>query len=165
MTAELERRKFGCTLPMHWWDQPLARIGETCLLGTLIDAACVEISRLSAEFQGRADLLASSFGAYLARALVDRMPERVGSITICGGVWDLCTRILRLGWHFAWLRGDADLEAACRQAAQVDTPEAYFGLFARVSAMPVFLDCGWKPSAPEVRTAMKSLAAEARLID
>jgi pimeloyl-ACP methyl ester carboxylesterase len=165
LTAELERRQFGPSLPVHWWDQPLVRAGADRAFEALIDAAEVEIARLSTEREGRIDLLANSFGAYLARALVDRAPERIGAITICAGVWDLCTAILRLGWRFARAQEDEDLEAACRHAAGVDTPQSYFALFARISAMSGFLDCCWSPSASETRQAMKALAAEGRLVD
>jgi pimeloyl-ACP methyl ester carboxylesterase len=165
MTAELERRQFGGELPVLWWDQPLVRSGAAHPLNALVDAACVEIAHLSAERAGRIHLLANSFGAYLARALVDRVPDRIGAITICGGVWDLCTAILRLGLHFARSRCDADLETACRQAAEEDTPRGYFALFARVSALPGFLDCHWSRSAEEHKEAMNALAAAGRLMD
>lgn len=165
MTAELERRQFGAVLPVHWWDQPLVRCGAARPFDTLVDAACVQISRLSTERRGRVNLLANSFGAYLARALVDRAADQVGAITICGGLWDLCTAILRLGSHFARARNDTDLEATCREAAAADTPQSYFELFARVSALPAFLACYWSPSAHEHREAMATLANAGRLID
>jgi pimeloyl-ACP methyl ester carboxylesterase len=165
MTAELERRQFGAALPVRWWDQPPVRAGAARPFDTLVDAACVEIYRIAAERHGRVDLLANSFGAYLARALVDRAPDQIGAIAICGGVWDLCTAILRLGWHFARSRNDSDLETACRQSAEDDTPQSYFELFARVSALPEFLACYWSPSADEHREAMAALASAGRLID
>lgn len=38
MTAELERRQFGPSLPVHWWDQPLVRAGADRAFETLIAA-------------------------------------------------------------------------------------------------------------------------------
>lgn len=166
MTAQLERRQFGATLPVHWWDQP--RVGQDTRrpYEMLVDAAAAEATRLCSNgYTGRVDLLANSSGAYLARALVDRIPERIGAITICGGVWDLSTALLRLGRYFARQCGDADLEAACCRAAEADIPEGYLALLAQVSTIPGFLDFYWSPSAGEPREAMKALAAEGQLID
>src|SRR6185437_4248354 len=90
MTAELERRQFGPSLAVHWWDQPLVRAGADRAFEALIDAAEVEIVRLSTKREGRIDLLANSFGAYLARALVElrtlagRWGSRAG-LSSCGG--------------------------------------------------------------------------------
>lgn len=117
-----------------------------------------ELNRLSADNAGRVSLMAHSSGAYLARALVARAPEQIGLVTICGGVWDLCTAVLRLGWRFVRSRRDADLVAAYRRAAEADTPQSYFSLFAGVSAVPGFRDWYWSPSALEPRKQMKALA-------
>lgn len=165
MTAELERRQFGATLPVHWWDQPHIDADDRLPFGTLVDATVAEVTRLSDARRGPVDLLANSFGAYLARALVDRVPERIGAITICGGIWDLSTAILRLGSRFAERNGDADLKQACQRAAESDTPEGYIEFLARVAARPDFLDCYWSPAAVEPSHKMKVLAAEGRLID
>jgi pimeloyl-ACP methyl ester carboxylesterase len=165
MTAEIERRRFGTTLPVHWWDQPTVGPNAEQPFEVLINAAVTEVIRLSTERGDQIDLLANSFGAYVTRALVDRVPERIGAISICGGVWDLSTAILRLGFRFAERNGDEDLNGACRRAAQVDTPEGYVALLARIAAIPGFLDCYWGPSALEPRETMRSLAAEGRLID
>jgi len=165
MSAELERRQFGATLPVYWWDQPHLGPDVGQPFETLIEAAAAELVRLSLQRSAPVDLLASSFGAYLARALMDRVSERIRAVTISGGVWDLATAILRLGSRFADRSGEADLEAACREAAAADTPDAYLGLLARVSAMPGFIDCYWSPSADEARAAMHALAEKGRLIN
>lgn len=165
LTAEFERRHYGTALPVHWWDQPHGNPDASRPYPALVEAAIAQVERLALENHGRVALLASSFGAYLARELAERVPEHVGAITISGGVWDLCTTVLRLGWHFVHSRRDADLATACCEAAEADTPQGYFALFARVSAMPGFLDCCWSPAAHEQRETMKALAAEGRLID
>lgn len=165
LTAELERQRFGTSLPVHWWDQPRVNSGTQRVLETLIEAAVAELTRLSIDQDGPVHLLVNSFGAYLARALVDRVPERIGAITIGSGLWDLRTAILRLASRFAERDDDADLEVACRTTASSNTPEPYLVLLARVAARPHFLDCYWGPAAVEPREAMKTLAAEGRLID
>lgn len=109
--------------------------------------------------------MANSFGTYLARALVDRVPDHIGAITICSGVFDLRTAVLRLGWQVAQSHGDLGLQTSCRETADANTAQSYFGLFARVSAMPGFLECCWNPSVKEPREARKALAATGRLID
>lgn len=165
MTAELERRRFERGLPVHWWDQPAVPAGAVRPLDMLLDAASAEISRLHDRCHRRIGLLASAFGAYLARALLERVPDLIGPITICSGLWELSSAILRLGSRFALRSGDSDLENACRLAAETDTPQAYFALFARVSALPGFLECCWRFPAGELREAVKALAAEGRLIN
>lgn len=165
MTSELERRQFGETLSVYWWDQPRVDAGNPRAFGALVDAAVVEIARLSADRNGPVDLLANSFGAYLARALVERVPEKIGAITICGGIWDLRTAIMRLGCRFADRNDDVDLRKACQRASETDTPEGYIEFLARVAARPDFLDSYWSPAAVEPRKKMKLLAAEGRLID
>ena len=165
MTAELERRQFGSTLPVHWWDQPVVGPSTRQPFAMLIDAAAAELARMSTERQERIDLLANSFGAYLARALVDCAPQRIGRIVICGGVFDLASAILRFASRLAERRRDTDLEGACQRTAQTDTPECYVALLARASALPGFLDCYWGPAAGEQRESMKALAAEGRLLD
>lgn len=165
MTAELERRQLGAASRVHWWDQPKVGLEASCPLETIVEAASEELTRLCRECAGPVDLLANAFGAYLARALIERIPERIGAVTICSGVWDLATSILRLVWRFIRLGCDGDLERLSRQALARSTPESYFEIFARVSAMPGFLDCFWSPSAQEPREAMIALAAEGRLID
>lgn len=165
MTAELERRRYEESLPVRWWDQPIIRSGAERPFEVLVDAACVQIRHLAEKRRGLIHILANSFGAYLTREVVERVPSLIGSITICSGVWDLPTAILRLGSRLAEQYCDADLEAACREAAHADSPEGYVALFARTSASPGFLDYCWSPAAIEQREAMKALAATGRLID
>jgi pimeloyl-ACP methyl ester carboxylesterase len=165
MSAELERRQYGASLPVRWWDQPRIPCGTERPYEALIQAAVDAAVQLSDEREDAIDLLASSFGAYLARALVERIPERIDSVTICGGVWDLTTAIHRLARRFVERHGDPDLETACREAAQADGPECQLALLARVAAIPGFLDCYWSPTAQGPKEAMQRLAAQGRLID
>ena len=58
MTAELERRQFGATLPVHWWDQPHIDADDRLPFGTLVDATVAEVTRLSDARRGPVDLLA-----------------------------------------------------------------------------------------------------------
>ena len=153
MTAELECRQFGGSLPVPWWDQPLIRSGHPAPLRFWL----MPLAWNSRAYRPSAGIVSICWRIPLeptvARALVERVPERVGGVSICGGMWDLSTAVLRLGWHFVRSRGDADLEVACRLVAEQDSPQSYFVLFARVSALPGFLDCFWSPSArcPERR--------------
>lgn len=165
LTAELERRQFGTTLPVHWWDQPRISDRSEQAFEALVDAAVAELERLSHRPHDRVSLLASCFGALLARALFDRMPERVGEITISGGIWDLRVGILRIGEWLAHRHDDAELEAQCRETAEQDSPEGYLSLLARVSATRGFLDSQWSPEAHALRNAMRALASTGRLVD
>lgn len=165
LTAELERRLFGASLPVHWWDQPHVRCGTKKPFESLVDAAVAEVERLSYRPSLRIDLLGSCFGSLLARALVDRIPERIASVTISGGILDVRAGILRLGNLLAKGQRDLELEALCRETAARDSAELYFALLVRVSTMPAFLDCHWSSEAQALRNAMRALAASGRLID
>lgn len=55
MTAELERRRFGETLPVHWWDQPFVGPNAERPFQVLIDAAVTEVARISTECEDRID--------------------------------------------------------------------------------------------------------------
>lgn len=164
MTAEIERRQYGRTLPVRWWDQP--RVGGVDrAYEALVDAAANEVTRLSSELGATVNLLASSFGAYLARSLVDRVPEQIGSITVSGGVWDLRTAFLNLGLWFAARYDDVQFKKACTNAQAVGDLEAYGALLARVGAIPDYFECYWSAKAGGPREAMRALVTEGRLID
>lgn len=164
MTAEIERRQYGNTLPIRWWDQP-RMAGVARPYEALVDAAVTEVCGLSRKLRGPVDLLASSFGAYLARSLVDRIPEQIGAVTICGGVWDLRSAFLKLGQWFAARYPNVELGTACADVQAVGDRESYGALLARIASIPDYFECYWSPSAGGPREAMHALAAEGRLID
>lgn len=105
MSAELESQKFGSTLPIHWLGQPKGQPDAERQFEIPVDAACADILHLSAEREGRLDPLANAFGAPLARALIDRILGKMCAIAICGGVWERCTTVVRLGPRIARVSG------------------------------------------------------------
>lgn len=164
MTAEIERLQYGDALPICWWDQPrMAGVGRP--YEALVDAAVGEVNRLSKGRQGAVDLLASSFGAYLARSVVERIPQQIGAITISGGVWDLRSAFLNLGLWFAARYDSVEFERACADVEAVGDRKAYGALLARIASTPDYFECYWSPKAGGSREVMRALAAEGRLID
>ncbi|MBS0337665.1 MAG: alpha/beta hydrolase, partial [Proteobacteria bacterium] len=62
LSAAMERQWFGTTLPVHWWDQPVAAAADAQPYRSLLDAARAELVRL-ADTAGRpVDVIAHSFG-------------------------------------------------------------------------------------------------------
>jgi alpha-beta hydrolase superfamily lysophospholipase len=51
----------------------------------------------SPTFPGAVALVASSFGAQLALALIARVPAKIDYLSIVGGILDLRTALVRLG--------------------------------------------------------------------
>jgi pimeloyl-ACP methyl ester carboxylesterase len=164
MTAELERQRFGATLPVNWWDQPHVRADVLQPFDALVHTAASELKRMAKQSGTRISLLANSFGAYLARALVDEVPEHIGSIIICGGIFDLRVSFLRLGRKLAKLHPDPALETALQSAADAGTPDAYWMLIGCITATPGFLDYYWSPRAIEQLEAMNTIATQGNLI-
>lgn len=164
-SAELERRRFGQQLPVHWWDQPHLPAGTTGAFGVLVDAALAELERLTAARGAPVALLASSFGTYIAGALLTRAPHLIDSAVIVGGDLDLRRAFVRLALAVARMRGDAALESATHEAAERGTLEAYWELLRRLATVPRFHDIYWAPAAELGRTQMNRLADEGPLFD
>jgi pimeloyl-ACP methyl ester carboxylesterase len=165
-SAELERRHYGITLPINWWDQPQLKSDDPHAFETLVSAAEAEVRRMSRLVGGPISLLASSFGARLALELIHRIPELIGPVTISGGVLDLRQAFVRLGRHLARKRSDSELRYAAAHAAEAaDSANALWALIGAILSGPPFFDEYFSPSAQSQRDAFNKLAAEGRLLD
>jgi pimeloyl-ACP methyl ester carboxylesterase len=164
-SAELERRRFGKELAVHWWDQPTIKADTPAPFDVLVQAAQRELERLVSLRAAPVALLASSFGARIACALLARAPDLIHSAVILGGVVELRPAYVRLGLAVARMRSDTGLAAAANEAARRQTRDAYWEVLARMAAVPCFHDVYWSPAAPEQRAAMSRLALERALFD
>lgn len=164
-TAELERRRYAASLPVHWWDQPRVLATAPKAYEKLIQAAVAELKRLSDRNGAPVALLVSSFGTYLACELLRRAAERVESVTISGGVFDSRLPFVRLGRYLARCKSDQAIAEASRAAEDPTDPAGIWTLIGRIAATPGFYDHYWAPGAHEQRAAMRVLAAEGPMFD
>jgi Alpha/beta hydrolase family len=163
-TAELERRQFGDSLPVHWWDQPHFDVHDSAPYARLVRAALEELDRLYSQERRPIGLVANSFGAHLALALMRAVPEKIGPSSIVGGVLDVRTAFVRLARRIVQANGDEGLMAASDAVEQRRDFGTLWKLVERLLTVPNLLDFYWSPTATRQLNAMKSLLASGRLL-
>jgi pimeloyl-ACP methyl ester carboxylesterase len=164
LNAELERRRFGRSLPVHWWDQPQVNADESAPYERLVEAALEELHRLSSLDGAPVAVLASSFGVHLALALIERAPAKVGCVSIVGGILDMRTAFVRLGRRVAEKNQDPDLAASSLHADRSADSVSLWSLIELLFCVPNLMDFYWSPTATAELDQMKALAAEGALL-
>jgi pimeloyl-ACP methyl ester carboxylesterase len=164
LTCQMERDQYGDSLPVHWWDQPHFEAGQSGAFDLLVDAAVEEVGRLRVLDDRPVALVASSFGAQLAMALIARVPAKIGYLSIVGGILDLRMALVRLGLHVANQNHDSSLASASRQALQSSDSATLWTLIDRLFSVKDLLDFYWSPTAEVQRVAMNQLAATGALL-
>lgn len=163
-SAELERRQYGSSLPIHWWDQPHIALNDPHPFVSLVAACESEVRRMSSRIDRPVGLLASSIGARLAVELMHRVPELIGPVTFSGPVLDPRKAFAKLGQHLAHKRSDDALARAAMAAAESDSLESLWTLIGMILAGPPFFDEYFAPGAAAHAGAMSTLADEGRLL-
>jgi pimeloyl-ACP methyl ester carboxylesterase len=137
-TSAVERRWFGTSLPVDWWDQPKVRATDGSPLQALADAAASRLRELSAASMSTVVVVANSFGGLIARQLCDGMPHLIGRVILLGCSIDPPRAVLRLARHVA-ATGNAGI-ALRRLVALVDddvmTAERLFELVRALWSTP-----------------------------
>jgi pimeloyl-ACP methyl ester carboxylesterase len=164
LSAVLERRRFGDTLPVQWWDQPHVDAHVTAPFEWLVDAAEKELGRLFDAQQKPVALLANSFGVHLALALIEQMPEKIASLDILGGTLDMRVAFVRLGLRISEVNRDADLNAVSVLAEERGDSESLWALIEKLFTVSNLLDFYWSSSAQTQLEQMKALAASGSLV-
>jgi pimeloyl-ACP methyl ester carboxylesterase len=164
LSAELERQRFGNTLPVHWWDQPHVDADVAAPFERLVDAAEKELGRLFDVQKKPVALLSSSFGVHLALALIERVPEKIGSLDILGGTLDMRMAFVRLAQRISEVNRDADLKAVSVRAEDSGDSESLWALIGKLFTVGNLLDFYWGPGAQEQCERMKALAASGVLV-
>jgi pimeloyl-ACP methyl ester carboxylesterase len=157
----MERDQYGDSLPVHWWDQPHFEAAQSGAFDFLVDAAAEELGRLREDKP--VALVASSFGAQLALALIARIPAKIDHLSIVGGILDLRTALIRLGLHVATQNHDSSLAAASQRAQQSTDSATLWALIDSLFSVKDLLDFYWSPTAVVQRVAMNQLAATGKL--
>ena len=164
LSAVLERQRLGSTLPVEWWDQPHVDADVGAPFEWLVDATEKELSRLF-EAQARpVALLANSFGVHLALALMERVPEKIRSVSVVGGILDVRTAFVRLGRRISEVSRDAELEVVSSRAEKIGDSETLWALIERLFTVTNLLDFYWSPEAGAQLDEMKALAARGSLV-
>jgi pimeloyl-ACP methyl ester carboxylesterase len=164
LSAGLERRRFGNTLPVQWWDQPHVDADVSAPFERLVEAAEKELGRLFDAQRKPIALLANSFGVHLALGLIERVPDRVRSLDILGGTLDMRMAFVRLAERISEVNRDAELKAVSVRAEVSGDSESLWALIGKLFAVANLLDFYWSPSAEEQCEAMKALAANGALV-
>ena len=160
----MERDQYGDSLPVHWWDQPHFEAGQSGAFDLLVDAASEELGRLRDLEDKPVALVASSFGAQLALALIARVPAKIGYLSIVGGILDLRTALVRLGLCIAEQKRDATLAAVSKSAQERTDSATLWALINSLFRVKDLLDFYWSPTAVVQRVAMNQLAATGALL-
>jgi pimeloyl-ACP methyl ester carboxylesterase len=163
LSAALERRRFGNTLPVHWWDQPHVDADVAAPFDRLVDAAEKELGRLFDAQKKPVALLANSFGVHVALALIERVPGNIRSLDILGGTLDMRMAFVRLAQRISEVNRDADLKAASARAQERGDSELW-ELIEKLFTVSNLLDFYWSPGAQAQLEEMKALAASGSLI-
>lgn len=142
-----ERRLYGQTLPISWWDQPRSVATASSPFLALIDAASDKA--FTVPEGSRLHLIAHSFGAVLAHRLALRMPEQIASITLLAPTADLADVFIRLAaFMIPFLDDPAPL---ARASARLESRRRDFTAAREVMdivfAAPQFLSAYWSPWA------------------
>ena len=116
LNAGVERRWFGDSLPICWWDQPAVTGGSAAPFAQLLAAATTQL-RTMAESSGEpVALIVHSFGGQIAHALVREVPELVKSITLLGCATGSFPPLFRLCRRMTEIQNSPVLEAAIADA-------------------------------------------------
>ena len=160
----MERNQYGDSFPVHWWEQPHFEAGQSGAFDLLVDAAVEEVGRLPGLEEKPVALVASSFGAQLALALIARVPAKIDYLSIVGGILDLRTALVRFGLHVANQNHDSRLAAASERALQSTDSATLWALIGSLFSVKHLLDFYWGPTAVVQRVAMNQLAARGALL-
>lgn len=160
LSAAMERQWFGTTLPVHWWDQPVAAAADAQPYRSLLDAARAELVRL-ADTAGRpVDVIAHSFGSLLAFDLLQQTGERIGALTLLAPATDPYRQLVMLGTRLA-AAADASpgLRAISAEAGRCRSRAHLQQLVAAILATADPLRPYWSPHATAARARHAALAA------
>ncbi len=106
----------------------------------LVDAAQGELSRLFALQEKPVGILANSFGVHLALALIERVPERIGSLDILGGTLDMRMAFVRLGLRISEVNQHGELERLSVCAEERGDGDSLWALIEKLFTVANLLD-------------------------
>ncbi len=164
LNARMERRQYGTSLPVLWWDQPCLRSGVPRPFDMLVEAVEVQLQEMAARKGGPIAILANSFGARIAIELLNRDPANIAALTISGGVLDLWLAFVRFGRHLARKRSDPHLHRLADAVMEGPSLERLWPLIGSITSAADFVDEYWSPTATLLRATMRTLATDGRLL-
>lgn len=164
--AGIERRWFGDTLPVHWWDQPRANEGDPAPFASLVSTARQELSRMFAAQGAPVPVVAHSFGALVARALAHEVPDLIESLSLLAPTQSVFCALRRLA---ARLPSEAIPRASGGLAEVPPEPtpswERFVEFIQQLLAAEDLFDCYWGVESGSVRDRYKRIADELAPLD
>jgi pimeloyl-ACP methyl ester carboxylesterase len=162
-----ERRLYGQSLPVHWWDQPRSVALFARPYGDLIEFALDEVDGLAEAAGGPVRIVAHSFGAPLALDVAMRVPDKIAALTLLAPVHDVGLAFTRVAQAVAKTGEDpaALLQARERYLDDPSNPDRLLALTRATMAVPNFLDVYWAPESCARRDWFYALMTEESLFD
>lgn len=147
LSAVAERELYGDSLDVYWWDQPRFEVLFARPYQALLDDTVLQAKRLAGH--GKVNLLAHSFGARLALDLAQRLPSRIGAVTLVAPTFDVTGTLARLAEHLSTCtRNPARLLAAAHRATRAGAGFAdVWTLIEAIGEVPDYLNAYWGPDA------------------
>lgn len=163
--CEVERKWFGDSLPVVWWDQPAFRQDDARAWPALVEAAAAEL-KTHAHPGKPVSLIGHSFGGQLALELSHQLPSLVSDITLLNAAEypprafvSLASRMIQRGL------GGEGLAQALEAAQNRLSAETFWPLLGEITAVPDFMSLYWGPASGPCREKFFSLATPAKIID
>ncbi|WP_322046442.1 alpha/beta hydrolase [Paraburkholderia sp. J67] len=146
-SAAFERAHYGRSLPIHWWDQPRSVVLYPSPFSALVGAAQAEVRLLAQRGSGPVDVVAHAFGATLALALAERMPDVLGTIVLLAPIHDVGAACVRFAMSLNMSADDA-MHLTTALAAFQERPElarlrVLVDEIERVLALPFMAPVQW----------------------
>ena len=142
-TCEIERRWFGESLSMAWWDQPKHTAGAGPRFVAVTQALAAVVEQMAATTGRPVSIVAHSYGALLAREVADSLPGQLRELVLLGPGISLCDQLLRVGRHLLGQRSAGEestqLSAAIAAASAHPSADAVLALAGAITSL-----AGWR---------------------
>lgn len=168
LDCEGERRWFGASLPVAWWDQPRHVEGQGRWTDATITAAARKVADMCAKSGRATPLVAHSYGCLIAQQVADMAPDNVGELVLLGPGVSLATQYQRVGLHMMARDPDAGggaLRAAVAAGAETPGPQRIFEIAGAVASLPDWRRTYFSPASQRAYERYVALLPEGTPID
>lgn len=165
LSAAVERRWFGDSLPVHWWDQPLMARETPAAFGQLVAAARKQLEHMARASGGPVRLLASSFGGQLATALARDVPQLVRDITLLGCRFEPVRAITQAGERLLEEENSPELRQALYRVEQLLDVSGVETLLLAIAGHPAFPAIYFSAAATQARDRFLQILPQVRFFD
>ena len=162
-----ERRLYGQTLAIQWWDQPRSVALFARPYSDLIEFALDEVDELAEAAGGPVRIVAHSFGASLALDVAMRVPGKIAALTLLAPVHDVGLAFTRVAQAVGKIAEDPAglIQARERYRDDPGNVDRLLALTRATMAVPNFLDVYWAPESRARRDWFYALMTGESLFD